>query len=1080
MMGATGSQAQAQSDGEAIDPHATARIDAHDSATSFEATKLAQQDTLAPGAIVAGRYLILRRLGQGGMGAVFEAYDPVIERKIAIKVIALSRPQSSSTSQDAASEDRRARFMREGRSLARLTHPNIVAIYDVGLNEGHGVYLAMELVVGTTLSETLRRGKMPWRKALLHFAAIADALEHAHQTGIVHRDLKPENLMVAADGSMRLLDFGLAGSVHAASEDVVKESSSRAASNLSSDHASTQPHALSPRSRASSNPNADQLTQIGSILGTPKYMAPEQCRGEACTPRTDVYAFFLTLYEALHGTVPFPGDTLDDRLECMAKDTPSFDASLPIWLRDLIRAGLRFDPAQRPSSFGDIEQRIRAGLKKEVRRRHLLQMAGFAGLATVLVLVQHWRWSEPQPPIACELEAQKIDASYNGTIKSALRERFVASGHPLAAQEWEATDRLLANWIDHWRIARERVCRASNHLDPHLDNSPTAESEATFHPEDAELSRTCLDERAVELHATLGGFTDLSPQKILNAPNTIKRLVDPLKCLDTARIRAMAPMPTNPDLYRQVVRLREKLLVARIARQQARLDEATKKIEELEAQVRELGFMPLIAEFDGEWADIKRNWNHHHEAIKKYHTAFLAATMTGHRQFAARMHLWAHNLGIENALDLPFEDQDEGSRMSLALAIGAGSPPEYLALQARNRAILFNLHDRRNEALAAVEDFIRAANENVRLGEPAWLLAAAHSERAMTLRAMNHAKEAAAESERSLAIWLRELGRYHFQVVFEQYQLAQTLLVGGEFERALQVSQDAAQSCAFSGLGRNYCGAFNFSVAQSYERVGQYANAWDQLIPILLDSEVTSTLEREIGTPVESLAYRILSQAGFEEAGHDMLHRGIDRLHRLGPEASAGRALLFAMDANAHLRIGEYEFAQTQKKQAQASLVGNLDDAPAIAWLERNSVELERAQGRFARAFSRLENAIGSGSLDPEDPLDEVETEALYAQLLFDLNQLDLANAVIERALARFDDIDGMLAHRRMPFELLAARIQSAQHQPQNAQILTARALTNCASPHLAPQICDRSARDAPSLTDKNRNVKGASSRPDR
>src|SRR5262245_32169494 len=201
-----------------------------------------------------GRYVDCRMLGHGGMGAVYRARDPELDRAVAIKVML------------EASEDFIARFRREAQSIARLAHPNIVQIYDFGVDDENNPYFVMELIDGTPLDKVVReRGRLAPLEVIRLARQAAEGLDAAHRAGIVHRDVKPSNLIVDRRGTVKLVDFGIARVTDAAA----------------------------------------QLTGAMALMGTPSYMAPEQAKGLPVDHRADVYALGLTIYELLAGKPPF-------------------------------------------------------------------------------------------------------------------------------------------------------------------------------------------------------------------------------------------------------------------------------------------------------------------------------------------------------------------------------------------------------------------------------------------------------------------------------------------------------------------------------------------------------------------------------------------------------------------------------------------------------------------------------------------------------------------------------------------------------------------------------------------------------
>src|SRR5579862_8778535 len=229
-----------------------------------------------------GPYEIVSTLGAGGMGEVYRARDPRLKREVAIKVL----PQALSLD-----PDRLRRFEQEALATAALNHPNILAVFDIGTNEG-SPYVVSELLEGETLRERLRGGSLSVRKALDYALQIAHGLAAAHEKGIVHRDLKPENLFLTKDGRVKILDFGLAKL--------------------------TQPESATQTSLATMT----HVTEAGVVMGTAGYMSPEQVRGVAVDSRSDIFAFGAILYEMLSGKRAFHRDTAADTMSAILKEDP--------------------------------------------------------------------------------------------------------------------------------------------------------------------------------------------------------------------------------------------------------------------------------------------------------------------------------------------------------------------------------------------------------------------------------------------------------------------------------------------------------------------------------------------------------------------------------------------------------------------------------------------------------------------------------------------------------------------------------------------------------------------------------------
>ena len=315
-----------------------------------------------------GVYQILDLLGVGGMGEVYRARDTRLDRDVAVKVL----PRLFS-----ADPERLARFAREARLLASLNHPHIAAIY--GFEATAGIHaLVLEFVEGPTLAERLRRGALPIEEAVRIARQIAAAIEAAHERGVVHRDLKPQNIKVKRDGTVKVLDFGLAKATMAEAHD-----------------GDGSPASVAPVDR----------TRDGVILGTTGYMSPEQSRGHAVDKRTDIWAFGCVFYEMLTGRAPFAGETMSDTLAAVLTQEPDWQAlpaDTPPGVRSTLRRCLRKDPVDRLHDIADVRIEIQeaivepAAMTRVVRPRRaavrwtrMIPWVVAAGaIATALLIVQ--------------------------------------------------------------------------------------------------------------------------------------------------------------------------------------------------------------------------------------------------------------------------------------------------------------------------------------------------------------------------------------------------------------------------------------------------------------------------------------------------------------------------------------------------------------------------------------------------------------------------------------------------------------------------------------------------------------------
>ncbi len=323
-----------------------------------------------------GRFAVLDRLGEGGMGVVFMAYDDQLDRRVALKLI------------HAFSQDDRARvrLTREAQALARLSHPNVVQVYETGVHRD-AVFIAMEHIPGRTLREWILADEdRSWRATLAVMLQAGRGLEAAHLAGLVHRDFKPENAILGDDGRVRVLDFGLVRAHDDAVDHALigSDDPTRSAELDSLDTESTLNTRADATTGAPVQPIAtdraleQSLTRTGAIMGTPAYMAPEQHLGRPCDAHADQFAFCVSVYEALFGARPFTGKTHDELRRAVlsgALASPPSSRPVPPSIYDAIVRGLANTPARRWPNMSTLLSALERGLSSGDERRGWTRLA---------------------------------------------------------------------------------------------------------------------------------------------------------------------------------------------------------------------------------------------------------------------------------------------------------------------------------------------------------------------------------------------------------------------------------------------------------------------------------------------------------------------------------------------------------------------------------------------------------------------------------------------------------------------------------------------------------------------------------
>jgi len=479
--------------------HADSQQTLHDTLSSSPPTIKLERGT------VIDRYVVLQKLGAGGMGVVYAAYDPELDRKVALKLL-LSLHASTTL---------RARLLREAQALAKLSHPNVVTIHDVGTVDER-VWLAMELVEGQTLTRWLATPRS-WREVLEIMRAAGQGLAAAHAAGLLHRDFKPDNVMIGTDGRVRVMDFGLARPRTGEESSVSGE------------------RELVPASEAL----AMQITQAGVMVGTPSYMAPEQIGSQEVAAAADQFAFCVTLWEALYGERPFAGESLVRLVTNVMggkRRPPVKGREVPAWLRHACERGLAGAAESRWPSMAALLDTLAQG-QARARRRKLLAAVGVLALLGVAALGQR-RWDLAQRTAACEASGDEIEDAWNDERERRLRDALLATGVSHAATTASRVVPALEQQARAWREARVEAC---------LD----ADVRDTWDAETLDRSLWCLDERRMQLESLVDELTRADSMVVRRATTAATSLASVGMCRDAA---ALASLPPPPPERREAVR----------------------------------------------------------------------------------------------------------------------------------------------------------------------------------------------------------------------------------------------------------------------------------------------------------------------------------------------------------------------------------------------------------------------------------------------------------------------------------------------------------------------------------------------
>ncbi len=400
-----------------------------------------------------GRFTLIERVGVGAMGEVYAAYDSQLDRKVALKLVRPDRlAEAGGNAADAMISQR---LLREAKVLARLSHPNVVQVYDADIF-GDRVFVAMEFIDGQSLRQWLAtQSDLPeprrWRKVLDVLMAAGRGLEAAHRAGLVHRDFKPDNVLVGADQRVCVADFGLA-----------RPSPDRTIPDASSDVITRDDHARSVRPGDQPRRLHD-LTESRAILGTPGYMSPEQMLGDPSDSRSDQFSFCVVLYEALYRVRPFVAKDLDDlkrRVVTGAHAEPPRDTEVPAWIWKVIARGLAVEPEARHASMGALLAAL--GRDPAQRRRRYLMVALFlaaGGLVGGGIVFQAGLTSSADP---CALAGSAVTRLWSPAVADRVHAAFLATNVAYAGAAWDLVRERVDGYAGALGAERKATCEATH------------------------------------------------------------------------------------------------------------------------------------------------------------------------------------------------------------------------------------------------------------------------------------------------------------------------------------------------------------------------------------------------------------------------------------------------------------------------------------------------------------------------------------------------------------------------------------------------------------------------------------------
>lgn len=662
------------------------------------------------------------------MGVVYAAYDPQLDREVALKLLKASAA-------DEARDVLRDRLLREAQVLARLSHPNVVTVHDAG-TYGERVYLAMERIRGVTLRAWLKQTRRSTGEILDVFVALGRGLAAAHDEGIVHRDFKPENVLVGVDGRPRVTDFGLAR---------------RGTAAVPERYALT-----SGSSSASARASDGVVTRTGALIGTPAYMSPEQSRGGSVDARSDQYAWFVALHEALHGVRP-------DR----APEPGGPVRRVPNWLRRVMTRGLHPEPEQRFPSMTSALAAVSDG------RRRRSRIAAGAGVAAALALVGGGSAVVAREHDPCAGADRHVDAVWAQSRREALLQAFLASGRPYAQAMFDSVSARIDAWTGQWRVAHRQACEATRVYEEQSESVMT-------------LRMSCLDQRLRELEAVQTVLMGPGPEIVDRAVDALGAIGDLDVCAHPTALSNRVPPPADPERRSRVEALVAELNLVEALFHAGQYKEGRARAEKAAQQAETIAWAPGTARAQWLWGMYLLRLGHEAEAEPALYRAAAEAVVAGDETLAARA--W---VGLVRVLprQKPAEETTDGDpreRFARAFVKRVGDP----AMEAGLASALGYVASRRAQHELAARLFEqaiaahRSADGDQGGADQGGAMARAHMNLGNALSSLNRFDDALVQYEQAREAAVRILGPSHPDVAQVLFNIGISHARSGRFKDA--------------------------------------------------------------------------------------------------------------------------------------------------------------------------------------------------------------------------------------------------------------------------------------------------------
>lgn len=894
-----------------------------------------EQPRFSRGTII-GRYVIAELLGSGAMGQVYEAYDPELDRTIALKVI---RAETGG----AAPEVLQAALLREALALAKLAHPNVVTVHDAGVHEGQ-VFFAMEYIRGLTLGawSVPRSGR--WREVLRVLIDAGRGLAAAHAIGLVHRDFKPGNVLVSEAGRVFVLDFGL----------VQGGEYSRA---IAKGH----------------GPDGGEMGEtVFSRAGTPAYMSPEQHRGAVVDSRSDQFSFCVTAYQLLCGVRPFQG-TAEEILEQIdaQKIQPRTNHRVPKRVVDLLVRGMSPVPDARYARMDELLRELERALLVRRRVQATLAVVGLVGAVVGVTTTRHVP--------SCDGSDNTWAQVWNPTQSTELRLRLAEFSSPSELDHGGAVISAIEEYGHQWRQMTENAC-----VDTHVRGLQSVHL--------MDLQMACLNRRLSEMRALLGGFAEIDEHTARNALIAVHSLTPLQRCRDASSLLEGEREP-EPRIAGAVQALRVQLDRARASFLTGHYRAASDAVVPLAAKARELGYPPVLAEVLQLHSEVQQSLGEFDASRLSLFNALLEAERSDYDVLAweasSRLvfinfqradydeaELWRdHTLALLDRNDAEPRARGIAKLHAMSLAFGRGELSAAAALL--------------DEAIAYLE-----SDENPMSKE----LATCYANLGVVYDLQGRWRESIDATETALGFRVELFGSRHPETGVTLLNLASAYAAVGRVGLADQLAQRSLEIWAEVDPHAYFTNVVRLTIAALAQDRGWLADAEERAQAVIEEIGGTGVSDNYNLIPAwQVLGLTQLARGKLDE-GEAALGNAL-RLVEAAPNATpheqqlAIRLAVTEIDW-AHRRVDAVYRARSELRTEARHRFGK--DDPRLADFEIKLGEAAYRTSRLEEAQSRLADGVSLLAVDGDVPK-TVYPLALRAVVLRELGRQDAAREVVER-----------------------------------------------------------------------------------